>query len=73
MKGEYMFLTIFVLRPKNQKNKLDVYMEPLINELKNLWKIVVETYDVLKKENFNLHAVLIWPISDFPAYAMLSG
>ncbi|KAG8481745.1 hypothetical protein CXB51_026629 [Gossypium anomalum] len=45
---------------------------PLIEELKQLWS-GVETYDVLRKENFNLRAALLWTINDFPAYANLSG
>ena len=36
MKEEYMFLTIIVLGPKNPKNKLDVFLLPLITELKEL-------------------------------------
>ncbi|KAG8481368.1 hypothetical protein CXB51_026128 [Gossypium anomalum] len=45
---------------------------PLIEELKQLWA-GVETYDVLRKENFYLRAALLWTINDFPAYANLSG
>ncbi|XP_021603851.1 uncharacterized protein LOC110608873 [Manihot esculenta] len=33
----------------------------------------VETYDVDKKQNFLMRVALLWTISDFPAYAMLSG
>ncbi|XP_043807342.1 uncharacterized protein LOC122721981 [Manihot esculenta] len=73
MKGEYMFLTILVPGPRNPKDKLDVYLQPLVTELKDLWENGVETYDAFSKENFNLRAALMWTISDFPAYAMLSG
>ncbi|KAG8480732.1 hypothetical protein CXB51_025390 [Gossypium anomalum] len=45
---------------------------PLIEELKQLWS-GVETYDVLRKKNFNLLAALLCTINDFPAYANLSG
>ncbi|MBJ3415103.1 hypothetical protein JGB96_23515, partial [Salmonella enterica subsp. enterica serovar Derby] len=40
---------------------------------KLLWEDGVNTYDAFKKENFQLRAALMWTISDFPAYAMLSG
>ena len=33
----------------------------------------LETYDAYRKNNFQMRAVLLWTISDFPAYAMLSG
>ena len=54
-------------------NNIDVYMQPLIAELKELWAVGVETYDALTNENFNLCARLLWIISDFLRYAMLSG
>lgn len=73
MKEEYMFLTVIVPGPKNPKNKLDVFLQPLIAELNELWEVGVETYDVSKKQNFQLRAALMWTIGDFPAYSMLSG
>ena len=41
MKEEYMFLTIIVPGPKNPKNKLDVFLQPFIAELKELWEVGV--------------------------------
>ncbi|XP_039130890.1 uncharacterized protein LOC120267286 [Dioscorea cayenensis subsp. rotundata] len=73
MKEAYMFLTIIVPGPRNSKQKLDVYLQPLITELKDLWEVGVLTYDVSKRHNFLMRAALMWTISDFPAYAMLSG
>ena len=73
MKEQYMFLTVIVPSPRNPKDKLDVYLQPLIYELKTLWEIGVETYDISRKQNFMLRAALLWTISDFPAYSMLSG
>ncbi|XP_058005408.1 uncharacterized protein LOC131181377 [Hevea brasiliensis] len=73
MKEEYMFLTIIVPGPRNPKDKLDVHLRPLIAKLKQLWEVGVETYDASKKNNFNMRVALLWTISDFPAYSMLSG
>ncbi|KAG8386586.1 hypothetical protein BUALT_Bualt03G0163700 [Buddleja alternifolia] len=42
-------------------------------KLKTLWNDGVETYDVSKKQNFQMRASLMWTVSDFPAYGMLSG
>jgi hypothetical protein len=48
--------------------------ELLIDELKMLWsKDGVETWDAKYKRNFKMHAMLLWSINDFPAYAILSG
>jgi len=69
----FMFLSMIIPGPKNPWKKLDVLLRPLIDELNNLWSVGVETYDVYRKENFQLRATLMWTISDFPAYDMLSG
>ncbi|XP_056698165.1 uncharacterized protein [Spinacia oleracea] len=73
MKRPFMFLSLLVPGPKNPKGNLDVYMQPLIEELKQLWEVGAMTYDISSKQNFNLRAALLWTISDFPAYGMLSG
>ena len=72
MKEQYMFLTVIISGPRNPKDKLDVYLQPLISELQALWEIGVETYDISRKQNFMLRAALLWTIIDFPAYSMLS-
>lgn len=73
MKKPFMFLSLIVPGPKNPKGNIDVYMQPLVEELKQLWEYGASTYDISKKQNFNLRATLMWTISDFPAYGMLSG
>ena len=50
-----------------------MYLQPLIDELKDLWEIGVNTYDAYLRENFKLHAAILWTINDFPAYGNLSG
>ena len=52
MKREFMFLTIIIPGPSNLKSKIDVYMEPLIDDLKMLWNEGVVTYDMSLRQNF---------------------
>ncbi|CAA7043670.1 unnamed protein product [Microthlaspi erraticum] len=73
MKKENLFLSILVPGPKHPKKSLDIFLQPLIDELKDLWTNGIQAYDVSKKQNFVMRAVLMWTISDFPAYGMLSG
>ena len=73
MKEPHMFLSVIVPGPNNPKHKIDVFLQPLITELKHLWEVGVETYDVSQKQNFQMRASLLWTISDFSAYLMLSG
>ena len=68
-----MFLTVLVSSPRNPKHKLDVFVQPLIAELKELWDDGILAYGISTKQNFQLRAALMWTISDFPGYAMLSG
>ncbi|XP_020208847.1 uncharacterized protein LOC109793787 [Cajanus cajan] len=72
MTKPFMFLTFLIPGPRNPKATIDVYLEPLIDGPKKLW-IGVQTYDILKKQNFMMKATLMWTINDFPAYGMLSG
>ncbi|RDX99034.1 hypothetical protein CR513_17969, partial [Mucuna pruriens] len=73
MKREFMFLTVLIPGPSNPKHKIDVYLQPLIDELCMLWNDGILTYDVSLRQNFMMKAALMWTINDFPAYGMLSG
>ncbi|XP_059650446.1 uncharacterized protein LOC132296251 [Cornus florida] len=73
MKEPYIFMSLLIPGPTSPGNDIDVYMQPLVEELKELWRDGVMTYDAYSKCNFKMHAAMIWTISDFPAYAMVSG
>ena len=55
------------------QHDIDVFLQPLIDELKELWELGVQTFDAYKRQNFQLYAALLWTINDFPAFAILSG
>ncbi|KAJ9552586.1 hypothetical protein OSB04_016631 [Centaurea solstitialis] len=59
--------------PKQPGNDIDVYLAPLIEDLKELWSPGVEVYDAYGKERFLLRAMIFCTINDFPAYGNLSG
>ena len=71
MKRKFIMLSLLIYGPKQPGNDLDVYLAPLIDDLKTLWNVGIG-YDAYRKETFNLQAVLLWTISDFPAYENLS-
>lgn len=58
----YFMLSLLIPGPKAPGNQIDVFLQPLIEELKELWEIGVETYDASKKQNFQLHTTLLWTI-----------
>ena len=68
----YTFLNMIIPGKTAPGTDIDVYLQPLIDELKTLWD-GVNTYDAFKTEYFNLRAALFWTINDFPAYGNLSG
>ncbi|KAM6593613.1 hypothetical protein CsatA_001316 [Cannabis sativa] len=73
MKRKFNMLSLMISGPNQPGHNIDVYLAPLIDDLKDLYENGVETYDGLKKEIFKLKAVLLWTVSDFPAYSNLSG
>ncbi|KAM6542385.1 hypothetical protein CsatB_006832 [Cannabis sativa] len=66
-------MSLLIPGPEAPGNNIDIYLEPLIEELKILWEVGVETFDASTRKNFMLRASLLWTISDFPAYVNLSG
>ena len=72
-KAPYMFMPLLIPGSTDPTKDLHVYLRPLIDELKMLWSIGVETYDKSSSINFKMKAALMWTISDFPALGMLSG
>jgi hypothetical protein len=53
MKEGVLFLALIVPGPKDQVTKINVFMQPLIEELKVLWQ-GVEAYDSHLKCSFTL-------------------
>ncbi|KAF5441885.1 hypothetical protein F2P56_037164 [Juglans regia] len=72
-KDQVFMTSLIIPGPKSPGNDIDVYLQPLIDELLELWEHGVPTYDASTKEMFMLHAALLWTINDFPAYGNLSG
>nr|XP_009601086.1 uncharacterized protein LOC104096432 [Nicotiana tomentosiformis] len=73
MKKENFILSMLIPGPESPGDAIDVYLQPLIEELKELWETGVESFDAPARKNSMLHAALLWTINDFPAYANLSG
>ena len=55
------------------RNDIDVYLNPLVENLKLLWVDAVEVFDVVASETFMMHAMLFCIINDFLAYGNLLG
>ncbi|KAA0045435.1 uncharacterized protein E6C27_scaffold294G00340 [Cucumis melo var. makuwa] len=72
MKEINFFISLLILDPRSPSREIIVYLQPLIEELKELWNFGVHTYDSLIAQFFQLHSTLLWMINDFAAYGDLS-
>jgi hypothetical protein len=72
MKYEHIFLYLIIPGPDNPRPQLNVMMQLLIEELKQLW-VGVEAYDWHKKKKFNLRVAYLWSIQDFCAHGIFFG
>ncbi|XP_075670448.1 uncharacterized protein LOC142640260 [Castanea sativa] len=68
----------FDLEPRNVSphqsgNEIDIYLKPLVDELKELWEEGVETYDAYSKEHFQMRATLLWTIHDYLGFDNVFG
>ena len=73
MKRKFMMLSMLISGPKQPGDDIGTYLAPLIEDLKLLCESGVKCYDANQDEVFNLRAVLLWTINDFPAYENLNG
>ena len=72
MKEPFIFMSLLILDPKASDNEIDVYLQSLIDDLKEQWENRVQTYDSVSQKNFKLHASNLWIINNFSAYENLS-
>ena len=57
-------------------HRFDVFLAPLLEELTELWREGIMCRDAAHwrgEARFNLKAIVLWCIHDFPAYAMMAG
>ncbi|KAL5556693.1 hypothetical protein UlMin_038929 [Ulmus minor] len=73
MKKENIMLSLLIPGPRQPGNDIDIYLQPLIDDLKLLWNEGAIVYDAFENTSFNLRALLLWTVNDFPAYGNLAG
>jgi hypothetical protein len=76
MKKHFIMLSMIIPGKESVTcDTFDVYIQPLIDELLTLWSEGVRTYDAAEygeQRSFNLRAILLWTIHDFPAYGIVA-
>ena len=75
-KKHFVMLSLIIPGKKSVTSEdFDVYLQPLLEELKILWSTGVPTEDAamyMDSRRFNLKAILLWTMHDFPAYGVVS-
>ena len=72
-KRNYLMLLVLISGKKQPDVRIDVYLRPLIDDLKTLWFNGVEVWDESKRNYFDLHAMLFCMIQDLPALYSVLG
>lgn len=73
MKEPFFMLSLLIPGDKQPGIDIDVYLRPLVDELKELEKNGALTYDASSGETFKLRATLFFTIHDWPAFGDVSG
>jgi hypothetical protein len=72
-KRKYLLLTTLISGPIQHGVDMDVFLEPLMEEMKELWEKGVAIWDEFCKEPFTLKAIIFVTINDYLALFSLSG
>jgi hypothetical protein len=65
-------MALLIPGPRSPGKAFDVFLQPLVEELLELWK-GVDTLDAITGKDFKLRAAVLWCIHDYPALSTLSG
>jgi hypothetical protein len=65
-------LTTLISCPKQASVDIDIFLEPLMEDIQKLWEHRVNVWDEYKKEHMNLKAIILCTINDNPARLALT-
>jgi hypothetical protein len=72
-KRKYILLSVLIEGPKHSGFDIDVFLEPLMQEMETLWKEGINIFDGCARQHFNLRAIIFVTIHDYQALFVLSG
>ena len=75
MKNEHL-MSALIVPGRRQVNNMDVYLQPLVDELKELWE-GINVYDVSRpittNRSFILYGICSYTRHDYPGLGVCSG
>jgi hypothetical protein len=72
MKETFFMLSLLIPGPHQPGNDIDVYLRPLVDELKELWQDGALAYDASSGTTFQMHVALLWIIHDYLGFGNMS-
>jgi hypothetical protein len=73
MKEHNLMLPLIIPGPKSPGDRLHVFLQPLIDDLRDLFLNGMATYDASRDETFTLRGAVLMTISDLPGLGMLAS
>ena len=59
MKETFFMMSLLIPDPKSPERDMDVFLRPIVDELKHLWIEGVDVYDASMKESFRMHVAVL--------------
>jgi hypothetical protein len=66
-------MALLIPGPSSPGKDFDVFLEPLVDDLLELWKGVDDAYDAITGKSFKLRAAVLWCIHNYPALSTFQG
>lgn len=73
MKEPNLLMPLIIPGPKSPGDNIHVFLQPLLEDLRDIFVNGISTYDASRNETFNLRAAVLWTINDLPALGMLAS
>jgi hypothetical protein len=67
------FLTTLISGPKQAGNDVDVFLEPLMEDMQKLWEYGVTMWGEYSRQHFNLNVIIFYMINENAAHLSLIG
>ena len=72
-KEPYKMLNLLIPSPNDPGKDIDVFLRPLVDELKELWDEGLVVHDAALKTSFRMWVMLLMTVNNFPVRNSLSG
>ena len=72
-KRKYLLLSILIQGPKHPGIDIDVFLDPLMQEMETLWKEGIDMFDGFTGQTFNLRSIIFTTIHDYQVLLFLNS